>query len=415
MLRFIPLMLWASGLTQLTAADAPIPDTSTESSLRRVADHVVRNTTRALVDRRTGGRILESEGLAPASEISIESKFNAWYYQTWLLTDAMRRVHRVFPDEAYSDYGEKNLDFIYQHIGYFERQHSAGLRAAPIGDGRLSPIGFYFEPTALWHTGLAPLVLERHEATGDARYLPYLKRIEAFLERHPRFEDGSYYRPGKGLMTDDPYMTVPFLVRRAHLRARVADYDAAAVQLLGAHKRTYDSERGLLRHMWSVKTKQPAGEFWGRANGWMVLAYVELLSGLPEGHPARNEVLVRFRELMSGLRRHQDPAGGWHQLLDHPESWIETSCTGMFVYGFARGVAEGWLDGSFASDAWRGWSALQTKVLSDGDLSDVCGSTDVGDVAYYLARPRLQGDLHGFGSFLLAGAEMVRLERAGTR
>jgi hypothetical protein len=25
-------------------------------------------------------------------------------------------------------------------------------------------------------------------------------------------------------------------------------------------------------------------------------------------------------------------------------------------------------------------------------------------------RPRLQGDLHGFGSFLLAGAEVVRMK-----
>jgi rhamnogalacturonyl hydrolase YesR len=114
---------------------------------------------------------------------------------------------------------------------------------------------------------------------------------------------------------------------------------------------------------------------------------------------------------MEGIRRCQDPAGGWHQVLDHPESWIETSCTGMFVYGLARGVNEGWLDGSFSEPARRGWEALKTKVTADGDLVDVCGSTDVGDLAFYLKRPRLQGDLHGFGSFLLAGAEILRTEK----
>ena len=53
---------------------------------------------------------------------------------------------------------------------------------------------------------------------------------------------------------------------------------------------------------------------------------------------------------------------------------------------------------------------MQSKVLPDGDLLDVCGSTDTGDLDYYLKRPRLQGDLHGFGSYLLAGAEIVRLQ-----
>jgi hypothetical protein len=44
----------------------------------------------------------------------------------------------------------------------------------------------------------------------------------------------------------------------------------------------------------------------------------------------------------------------------------------------------------------------------EGDLLYVCGSTDTGDLKYYSNRPRLQGDLHGFGSYLLAGAEIVR-------
>jgi rhamnogalacturonyl hydrolase YesR len=99
-----------------------------------------------------------------------------------------------------------------------------------------------------------------------------------------------------------------------------------------------------------------------------------------------------------------------HPVLDHPESWLETSATGMLTYGMARGMNEGWLDAGFADTARPGWKALQTKVTPDGDLLDVCGSTDTGDLAFYVKRPRLQGDLHGFGSYLLAGAEIVRMQ-----
>jgi rhamnogalacturonyl hydrolase YesR len=139
-----------------------------------------------------------------------------------------------------------------------------------------------------------------------------------------------------------------------------------------------------------------------------VLAHIELLAALPADHPARPEVLAAFRRHMEGLRRCQHPEGGWHQVLDHPESWIETSATGMITYGMARGAREGWLDPGFARDARAGWRRLRQKVTADGDLTDVCASTDVGDLAYYLGRPRLRGDLHGYGSFLLAGSEILR-------
>ncbi len=98
-------------------------------------------------------------------------------------------------------------------------------------------------------------------------------------------------------------------------------------------------------------------------------------------------------------------------MLDHPESWIETSSTGMIVYGLSRGVNEGWLDRTWAETACEGWNALKQKVTATGDIVDVCGSTDVGDVSYYLKRPRLQGDLHGFGPFLLSAGEILQMLR----
>ena len=371
------------------------------ASLRQVADHVMTHTTRRLIDRSTGETFESSAGIAPKPEISIESKFNAWFYQTWLLADGMRRVTESLDEAGYRGYGERNLEFIFQHLDYFQRQRAAGMKAAPVGDGKLSPIGFYLEIGSLWQTGLAPLVLERWQVTKDARYEPFLGRVREFIRDCPRFEDGLLYRKGKGAMTDDPYMTVPFLVREGR-------FDEAIAQVLGTHARLLDAEKHLLRHLWDVKTQKPAGEFWGRGNGWTVLAHVELLATLPKEHPKRAAVLAAFVRHMNGLRACADPNGGWHQVLDHADSWLETSATGMLTYGMARGVNEGWLDAGFAETARKAWAALQSKVTPEGDLLDVCGSTDTGDLKYYFSRPRLKGDLHGFGSYLLAGAEIVR-------
>lgn len=400
--RLLLCLVVCAPLSRANAADD-------QTMLRRVADHVLQQTTRRLIDRSSGMTYSDSTGLAPKPELSIECKFNAWFYQTWLLADGIRRTAAALKEPRYDQYGEQNLAFIYQHLDYFKRQRDAKMTAAPVGDGKLSPIGFHFQINSLWQTGLAPLVLEQYAATKDARYEPFLARMRRFLADNPRFDDGTFYRKGKGLMTDDPYMTVPFLLREWRFSGEAKHLDAAIAQILGTHARVFDAEVGLLRHLWDLKTNAPGGHFWGRGNGWTVMAHVDLLAELPTDHPRRNEVLAAFVRHMEGMRRHQDPAGGWHQVLTVPSSWLETSATGMITYGIARGVNEGWLDRSFAVDARKGWAALQTKVLPDGDLIDVCGSTDTGDLNFYLKRPRLQGDLHGFGSYLLAGAEIVRL------
>lgn len=404
-----------TALAVATATTGASTQADDEALIRRVADGILGQTTRRLVDRSTGETFTDSAGLAPKPEISIESKFNAWFYQTWLLTDGLRRVASALDAPAYRHYGERNLEFIYGHMAYFERQHAARMKAAPVGDGTLSPIEFYFRLSDLWHTGLAPLVMERFAATRDKKYEPYLARLREFLARCPRLSDGTLYRPRGRLMADDPYMVVPYLVRQHRATGDARPLDDAVQQMLGAKSVLFNSERGLYRHAWDVKRQEPLGQFWGRANGWMVLAQVELLDGLPAAHPRQAEVRAAFLAHATGLRNAQDPAGGWHQLLDHPESWIETSSTGMFVYGLARGVNEGWLDTSFAVPARRGWSALREKITATADIVDVCGSTDIGDVDYYLKRPRLQGDLHGFGPFLLAGSEILRLRQTQAR
>ncbi len=397
--------LVASGVSHAMEGDS-------EALLRRVAQGVTEQTTRRLIDRSTGETFTDSTALPLKPEISIESKFNAWFYQTWLLTDGMRRTAILLGEPTWQRFGEDNLAFLYGHIAYFDRQHAAGLKAAPVGDGSLSPIGFYHRLTDLWHTGLAPLVVEAYAESRDARYHPYLARVEAYLAQAARLPDGTLHRARNRLMADDPYMVVPYLVRLYRLRKDPALLDQAVQQALGSRRVLFNPDVQLYRHAYDVAGAAPLGQFWGRANGWMVLTHIELLAALPADHPRRPEVLASFQQHAAGLRRHQDRDGGWHQLIDHPESWIETSSTGMFVYGLARGANEGWLDRSYREAALRGWSALKQKVTASGDIVDVCASTDVGDVAYYMNRARLQGDLHGFGPFLLAGPEVIRLSRA---
>jgi rhamnogalacturonyl hydrolase YesR len=93
--------------------------------------------------------------------------------------------------------------------------------------------------------------------------------MDAFFEQCPRFEDGAFHRPGKGMMADDPYMTVPYLVCRRKASGNAADLDPAIAQITGTHRRLFDSDTKLLRHLLDLKTQKSAGEFWaGETAGW---------------------------------------------------------------------------------------------------------------------------------------------------
>ena len=44
----------------------------------------------------------------------------------------------------------------------------------------------------------------------------------------------------------------------------------------------------------------------------------------------------------------QNKDGLWHQVLDRPKSYTETSCSGMFTYSLLAGSNKGWLPSSSA-------------------------------------------------------------------
>jgi rhamnogalacturonyl hydrolase YesR len=69
----------------------------------------------------------------------------------------------------------------------------------------------------------------------------------------------------------------------------------------------------------------------------------ELLTDLPENHPKRARILEGYRTMMASLLKYQDADGVWHQLIDHPESYQESSSTAMFTYAMITGVKKGWL------------------------------------------------------------------------
>jgi rhamnogalacturonyl hydrolase YesR len=143
------------------------------------------------------------------------------------------------------------------------------------------------------------------------------------------------------------------------------------------------------------------------------MAAAELLSVMPKDHPGRDQVLQLLRAHLRGLAAVQGKNGLWHQLLDRPETFEETSASAMFVFAAARAINRGWVDplvyGPMTSI---GWNAVAAKVNSQGQVEGTCIGTGLGwDPVYYAYRPTSPLAAHGYGPVLLAGSEMILLRR----
>jgi rhamnogalacturonyl hydrolase YesR len=108
----------------------------------------------------------------------------------------------------------------------------------------------------------------------------------------------------------------------------------------------------------------------------------------------------------------------WRQVLNMPASYIETSCTAMFICAFARGLRFGWLSASgapYRAAAEKAWRALEKySVDRDGNVWGVCRGSEFSFNPRYYAEhllPRLN-DTHGIGIVLLAGVELLKMRRA---
>lgn len=177
----------------------------------------------------------------------------------------------------------------------------------------------------------------------------------------------------------------------------------------------FNREKGLWMHGW-VQSMAVHPEFrWARANGWALLALTELLEVLPEKHAGRIAVLALYRTHVRALAELQGKDGRWHQLLDRPDSFLETSATAIYAYCIARGVSHGWLDPlAHAPMAILAWHAVTTQVNEIGQVENVCVGTGMGfDPTFYYHRPVSALAAHGYGPVLLAGGELLMLAKSG--
>lgn len=202
---------------------------------------------------------------------------------------------------------------------------------------------------------------------------------------------------------DDMYMITMVQLQAFRATGDAKYLDRAAAEMV-SYLDKLQQPNGLFYHAPDVPF------FWGRGDGWVAAGMTEMLRSLPKDHPQRTRILEGYNKMMKSLLQYQDKDGMWHELIDHPEAWPETSSTAMFTFAMITGVKSGWLDKkTYGKAARKGWLGLVGYLDSNADLRNVCqGTAKKNDMQYYLDRARLTGDLHGQAPVLWCASALLR-------
>lgn len=246
--------------------------------------------------------------------------------------------------------------------------------------------------------GIVPL--EIYQQTKDRRYLDIGLQL-ADAQWAKTTPDGITAEARYWI--DDMYM-IPAVQVQAFRATGDAKYLDRAALAMAAYFDKLQQPNGLFFH----GTNAPF--YWGRGNGWMAAGSAELLRSLPANHPHRARILAGYRKMMAALLANQDPNGMWHQLIDKPGSWPETSGSAMFTFALVTGVKNGWLDAkTYGPAARKSWITLVGYLDANANIRDVCVGTNKGQSEqYYLDRPRTTGDLHGQAPMLWTASALLR-------
>lgn len=379
-----------------------------EKKIRSVINAVLKDATFQFVDKTSGKKFNSTVNVPENVKLNPESAYNEWRYWNGVLNMAMITLAEDLSEQRCKEFAQKNVSFAFDNYKYFEKKYN--------NEGKWNyPFGQRFITEELDDCGaIGASVIEVFKFDQQERYKEYIHMAaDHILNKQTRLDDKTFVRsfPFKWtLWADDLYMGLSFLSRMGEYTGDKKFFDDAADQVINFHKYLFDENIGLMHHCWYSDVNKTNAAFWGRANGWALVAQVDLLDRIPKSHPKREILVKLIQNHILGIARYQGEQGLWHQILDKTDSYLETSCSAMFTYTIARAVNNGYIEKRYASIALRGWEGVMSKIRDDGKVEGVCtGTVTSDDLVYYYKRPAPLNDVHGIGTILMAGAEVLKL------
>jgi rhamnogalacturonyl hydrolase YesR len=151
---------------------------------------------------------------------------------------------------------------------------------------------------------------------------------------------------------------------------------------------------------------------WSRGNGWGAFALAFLVRDLPESHPRKKEVNELAKNFFTTILKYQNQEGLWNQEMTEHTSFVETSGSGLMLFGLGICIEKGILAQSFLPQFIKGLSGYTSYITPEGDISNVtigCLCPGKGTKKDYIKHAWKLNDIHAFGPVVLAFTQAAKL------
>ena len=265
---------------------------------------------------------------------------------------------------------------------------------------------------AIGAAGMILCELYRREADNQRKekIMYVIKTLEERIMNHiPRMKNGTFYRV-QTMWADDTFMSCPFLIRLGDITGDEKYYKEAVRQLLNYKDILFMQNEKLYSHIYYPETKDRNNIPWGRGNGWVFFALEDALEHIPQHIEGYSEIKENFKAFAEGLKNVQSESGMWRQVLNLPNTYLETSGTCIFAIGMLKAVNAKILGGEYGEIAMKAvLDTLERMIDEKGNVHGVCkGSQCSRESIYYEFLNTNCNDDHGTGLVMTAVYELIK-------
>lgn len=230
-------------------------------------------------------------------------------------------------------------------------------------------------------------------------------------------------RSPEGLMTakfathevfiDVAFAVTPYLLYAGLVLDNEEYINYAVFETLELFRILKDKKTGLIHQARGFRGVEHLTEDnWSRGNGWGAFALAILARDLPKSHPKRQEVVDLAQQFFTSVIQFQNAEGLWHQEMTDTTSYVETSGSGLLLYGIGIMIENLLLDAKYIDNFSKGLKAYTSYIGSDGSVSHTCRGClcpGAGTKEDYKNRNWSYNDPHAFGPVILAFTQAIKM------
>ena len=341
-----------------------------------------------------------------------------WDYIDGCMIMSLLELYKVTENKKYFEFAE-------EYIGYRVEE-----------DGTIR--GFEKDELNLDNINEGKNLFTLYDLTGKEKYAKATAKIYEQILEMPRTAEGNFWHkqiyPNQ-VWLDGLYMAQPYYMEYENRFNDKKNYEDIFNQFFVVEEKLKDAKTGLYFHaydsskkaFWCDKETGLSENFWLRALGWFAMALLDTLNLADKNYKDYDHLLKMYRDYMDAMLKFQSPEGMWYQVPNFPgreKNYLETSGSSIMAYCLLKGVRLGLLPEEYREYGIKAFNGICDKYLSEVDgnmsLGGIClvaglGPEDNprrdGSYEYYMSEPIVKDDAKGTAPFLLAYAEMLRLEK----